>query len=58
VAGDVLGRVVSPFSFEVLEEMRSPFDGVMILTHPTLHRVEPGDYGYMVGELATAEALK
>lgn len=57
-AGDVLGRVVSPFSFEVLEEMRSPFDGVMILTHPTLHRVEPGDYGYMVGELATAEALK
>ncbi len=58
VAGDVLGRVVSPFSFEVLEELRSPFDGVMILTHPTLHRVEPGDYGYMVGELATAEAVK
>ena len=57
-AGDVLGRVVSPFTFETLEEMCSPYDGVMILTHPTVHRVEPGDYGYMVGEFATAEPVR
>lgn len=56
--GELLGRVVSPFTFAVLEELRAPYDGVMILTHPTLHRIEPGDYGYMVGELATSEALR
>ncbi len=56
--GDVLGRVVSPLSLSVLEEMRCPLEhGVMILTHPTAHRIEPGDYGFMVGDLQTAEAL-
>lgn len=56
--GDVLGRVVSPLSFEVLEELRCPLDrGVMILTHPTAHRMEPGDYGFMVGDLQTGEVL-
>ncbi|MGH2389005.1 MAG: succinylglutamate desuccinylase/aspartoacylase family protein [Chloroflexota bacterium] len=56
--GDVLGRVVSPMSLSVLEEMRCPLEqGVMILTHPTAHRIEPGDYGFMVGDLQTAEAL-
>ena len=55
---DVLGRVVSPLSFALLEEMRCPLDhGVMILTHPTAHRIEPGDYGFMVGDLQTAETL-
>jgi len=54
--GEVLGRVVSPYSFDLLEEIKAPFDGVMILTHPTLHQIEPGAYGYMVGELAPAEA--
>jgi predicted deacylase len=56
--GDLLGRVVSPLSLEVLEEIRCPLErGVMILTHPTAHRIEPGDYGYMIGDLKTAEAL-
>jgi hypothetical protein len=56
--GEVLGRVVSPLSFALLEEMRCPLEqGVMILTHPTAHRIEPGDYGFMVGDLQTAEVL-
>ncbi len=55
--GAVLGRVVSPYSFEELEVVRSPLRrGIMILSHLTRNVVEPGDYGYMVGDLDTAEA--
>lgn len=49
-AGAVLGRIVSPYTFEELEVMRSPARGIVILSHLTTNVVEPGDYGYMVGE--------
>ena len=50
--GDVLGRVISPYSFEELECIRSPIKrGIMILSHLSRNVVEPGDYGYMVGDL-------
>jgi predicted deacylase len=53
--GTLLGRVVSPYTFETLEEIRSPFErGVMILLRGGMMRVHPGDYGYMVANLATA----
>jgi predicted deacylase len=46
----VLGRIVSPHTFEVLEEIRNPVpNGIMILSHLTRNLVQPGDYGYMVG---------
>ena len=50
-AGAVLGRVVSPYTFEDLEiiENQTP-KGIMILSHLTRNLVQPGDYGYMVGE--------
>ena len=49
-ADSVLGRVVSPYSFEVLEEIRNPVpDGVLLLSHLTRNVVHPGDYGYRVG---------
>ena len=55
--GTVLGRIVSPYSFEELEVIRAPFDrGIVVLTHQTADVVEPGIYGYMIGNLATAEA--
>lgn len=48
--GAVLGRVVSPYTFEELEVIRNPVpDGVMILAHLSANIVEPGDYGYMIG---------
>ncbi len=54
--GAVLGRVVSPYSFETLEVIHSPVErGIMILSHLNRNVVEPGDYGYMVGDLAAAE---
>lgn len=54
--GTILGRVVSPYSCEELEVLRCPFDrGVVVLAHLTPNMVEPGIYGYMIGNLATAE---
>lgn len=56
--GKVLGRVVSPYTFKELEVIKNPIKrGVMILSHLTPNLVEPGDYGYMVGDLEGAEKL-
>jgi hypothetical protein len=53
--GAVLGRVLSPYTFEELEVIRNPVpDGILILSHLTRNVVEPGDYGYMVGEVTAA----
>lgn len=55
--GAVLGRVVSPYTFEELEVIRSPVArGIMILSHLSRNLVNPGDYGYMVGDLEGAES--
>jgi len=53
--GTLLGRVVSPYTFETLEEIRAPFArGYMILLRGAMMRVNPGDYGYMVANAETA----
>jgi predicted deacylase len=55
--GHLLGRVVSPYTLETLEEIRSPLEaGLVILAHLRANKVDPGDYGYMVGDMASAEA--
>ncbi len=55
--GSPLFRVVSPYTFEVLEEVASPFkEGIMIMGHLTRNIVEAGDYGWMVGNLEGATA--
>ncbi|HEY4203160.1 MAG TPA: succinylglutamate desuccinylase/aspartoacylase family protein [Devosiaceae bacterium] len=53
IKGDqLLGRVVSPYTFEVLEEIPAPFpNGIMVMQHLTRNLVEPGDYGWMVGNI-------
>ncbi len=54
-AGQLLGRVVSPYTFETLEEIPTPFEnGIMIMQHLTRNLVESGDYGFMVGNLEGA----
>ncbi|MDR7466171.1 MAG: succinylglutamate desuccinylase/aspartoacylase family protein [Armatimonadota bacterium] len=54
--GQVLGRVVSPYSLEELEVIRCPVDrGVVVLTHLVPSVVEPGIFGFMIGNLATAQ---
>src|SRR5205823_2944084 len=53
--GVLLGHIVSPYTFETLEEIRSPFErGYMILLRGSMMRVHPGDYGYMVANADTA----
>ncbi|MGK6313500.1 succinylglutamate desuccinylase/aspartoacylase family protein [Neorhizobium sp. DT-125] len=53
--GQFLGRVVSPYTFEVLEEIPTPFEnGIMIMQHLSRNLVESGDYGYMVGNMEGA----
>lgn len=50
--GAPLFRVVSPYTFEVLEEVVCPFPrGIMIMSHLTRNMVEAGDYGWMIGNL-------
>lgn len=54
--GQVLGRIVSPYSLEELEVVRCPFErGVVVLTHLVPSVVEPGIYGFMIGNLSSAE---
>lgn len=48
--GTVLGRVLSPYTFEELEVIRAPFPSTaLMLMRGRFSRVEPGDYGYIVG---------
>lgn len=51
--GTLLGTVISPYTFEALEEIRAPFaQNYVILLRPTITKVYPGDYAYMMGEVA------
>ena len=50
--GSLLARVTSPYTFETLEEIHTPYArGIMILSHLSRNLVESGDYGFMVGNL-------
>ena len=54
-AGTELGRVVSPYTFEVLETVKAPFDPtLLVLVREPMTKVDPGDYGFMVANGATA----
>jgi len=56
--GTLLGRVVSPHTFETLEELRAPFArNVVLLLRPGITPVNPGDYGYMLGNLDGARTV-
>jgi predicted deacylase len=50
----VLGRIYHPQTFEELEVIRTPFRrNITVLVHRTADVVEPGIYGYMIGNLDT-----
>jgi predicted deacylase len=57
--GTLLGSVVSPYSFKLLEEIRAPFEASFILGahHQPLTKVLPGEYGYIVADDARTEVL-
>ena len=49
-AGELLGRVWSPYTFEVLEELRAPFRGLVDMA-PRPYPARPGDWAYLVVDL-------
>lgn len=56
--GTLLGVLRNPQTFEVLEEFRAPFENTqLVLVRGAYSKVHPGDYGYMLGDLSSAEAL-
>lgn len=53
--GIALADIVSPYSFDVLETMVTPFDeSIVVLCRNYATRIHPGDYGFMMGNAATA----
>ncbi|HKG43611.1 MAG TPA: succinylglutamate desuccinylase/aspartoacylase family protein [Gaiellaceae bacterium] len=57
--GTLLGRIVSPYTFEVLEEVTAPFDpSLLVLVRERVTKADPGDYGFMVANGGTAVAVE
>lgn len=53
-----LARIYNPRTFEELETIQTPFErNLMILNRGLFHKVSPGDYGFMIGNVGTAEEL-
>jgi uncharacterized protein len=45
-------------TFETIEVMETPFEqNIMVLHRNCVTRVNPGDYAFMIGNMATAERL-
>lgn len=54
----ILGRVVSPYTFDTLEELRAPYArNVVVLLRTGITPVNPGDYAYMLGNLEGARTV-
>lgn len=54
--GELLGCIVSPHSFDVLEEFYSPFEaGRLLLLRPAIGRANPGEFAYMIGDVSSEE---
>ena len=54
-SGAVLADIVSPYTFETLETMTAPFArNIVVLSRNYMTRIHPGDYGFMIGNGATA----
>lgn len=50
-----LADIVSPYTFDVLETLTTPYDhNVVVLARNLMTRIHPGDYGFMIGNAATA----
>jgi predicted deacylase len=47
-AGTVLGRVISPYTFEVLEVLKAPVDGRLFMV-PRPYPVRPGYWAFCIG---------
>jgi len=56
--GTLLGETRNPQTFEVVEAFGARFDGTrLVLVRGSICTVRPGDYGFMLGDLSSAESL-
>lgn len=57
--GTVLGRIVSPTTFEELAVIEAPYEpSILVLVRESVTNVSPGDYGFMVADGASAKAVE
>lgn len=56
-AGDLLGGVYSPYTFELLEELRAPADGLLFYCARS-YPVDPGDWAFGVAETEGARWIE
>lgn len=55
----LLGTIVSPYTFEVLEELRAPFERNLVFhVHEYDGRVHPGEFLFQCADLDSAEILE
>jgi predicted deacylase len=53
-----LATIIDPSTFEVLEDFRAPFDpSLLVLVREPVTKVDPGDFGFILADGATAEAV-
>lgn len=56
--GTLIGLVRDPYTYEVLEEYRAPFEQtVLIMLRGLFGRVFPGDYAYIFGDASTMRSI-
>jgi hypothetical protein len=50
-----LADIVSPYTFDILETLVAPYErNVVVLARNYMTRIQPGDYGFMIGNAASA----
>lgn len=54
-AGTVLGRVRSPYSFEIIETLKAPVDGILFAA-ARQYAARPGDWAYFVADTNAAQS--
>ena len=56
--GFELASIIDPATFEVLEVISAPFDpSLLVLVREPMTKVDPGDYGFIIADGATAELV-
>jgi len=54
----ILAKVISPYNFKVLEEIKAPYKENVMTHIRAISSVSPGDRAYVVGNLNTAEWIE
>lgn len=57
--GSLLGKTISPYTFETLEEFRAPYEETILISVKAIFmRVSPGEYAYIVADKTTRKPLR